>query len=163
MWGSFTFKAWILNEKREGEKFPPFLQYCYELYLRLFWIISSPLRDSFTVLSLAHFGLSLYIHVFVYIMHNSAASLDKPLSSWTTLRMIHMQQYYFSLNSVFNLHFYLQQLVSAAAVLFAEYWRASFGHRGIESASKEKVIVIHKMRSSSFALIFVEKFLLSSR
>lgn len=61
----FTFKAWILNKERQ-RNFT--FQYYYELYPPLFRIISLPLRDLFSVLSLAHFGLSLCIHAFVYIM-----------------------------------------------------------------------------------------------
>lgn len=81
----FIFKAWILNNERK--KFlRPIL---FELCPRLFGIISFPLGGLFRVLSLAHFGLSLCIHVFVYIMRHAAASLDESQLFWTPSCMIH--------------------------------------------------------------------------
>lgn len=81
----FIFKAWILNNERKKFLCP----ILFELCPRLFGIISFSLGGLFRVLSLAHFGLSLCIHVFVYIMRHAAASLDKSQLFWTPLCMIH--------------------------------------------------------------------------
>lgn len=102
--------------------------------------------------SLAHFGLSLCIHVFVYIMRNTAASLDTNLSRFGQHCVWYMNgnvsflwiQVFFFFSATSSSRFF-----SPAA----EYARPPFEHHWIESAS-EKVILIWIMRQNFFFFFF---------
>jgi len=78
--------------------------------------------DLFSVLSLAHFGLSLCIHVFVYIKRNTAATLGKSQLFLTLLGTMHN---IFPFEFCFLLCFYLKQLVYSCCSHFAKYARPS--------------------------------------
>lgn len=111
----FTFKAWILN--KEGQRSFPF-QYYYELYPPLFWIISLPLGDLLSVLSLAHFGLSLCIHAFVYITHML------PLH-WTNLVVLDSVDYGTWMSTFFSFwfFFFFSILLQKVILLFCRICR----------------------------------------